>query len=147
MRAKLGLFTEEDMDLALIENLLTLMQQHGTDYTQTFRQLSNETLPDSPLFQTEEFTAWHTQWQARLLRQPEPPEKAYLLMRIHNPAIIPRNHQVEASLKAAVEQDDFSVMHRLLAALEHPYDDLPEYVDYSLPPKPSPIAYKTFCGT
>ena len=39
MRAKLGLFTEEVEDIAMIEILLQWMQQHHADYTNTFRAL------------------------------------------------------------------------------------------------------------
>ena len=35
-------------------------------------------------------------------------------MRDSNPALIPRNHRVEAALEAAVNQGDYSVMERLL---------------------------------
>jgi uncharacterized protein YdiU (UPF0061 family) len=65
-------------------------------------------------------------------------------MRTHNPAVIPRNHKVEEALAAAVEQDDFSVMHRLLAALG---SDAPEHADYQQPPPSGGCAYQTFCGT
>src|SRR6266403_3491736 len=39
MRRKLGLFTEEDGDLALIRGLLDAMQRGGADFTATFRRL------------------------------------------------------------------------------------------------------------
>jgi uncharacterized protein YdiU (UPF0061 family) len=59
-----------------------------------------------------------------------------------NPAVIPRNHRVEEALTAA-EHGDFSVMHKLLAALRNPY----EASEYSAPPAPATCRYKTFCGT
>ncbi len=40
MRAKLGIFNEEEQDEALIEDLLSLMQEHHADYTNTFRALT-----------------------------------------------------------------------------------------------------------
>ena len=43
-------------------------------------------------------------------------------MRDHNPAIIPRNHAVEAALTAATHQD-LAPFHRILTALAHPYAD------------------------
>ena len=67
-------------------------------------------------------------------------------MRQHNPAVIPRNHQVEAALSAATRDDDYGVMHRLLDALARPYDydrDLPDYTA----PGPVDLGYRTFCGT
>ena len=51
-------------------------------------------------------------------------------MRRHNPAFIPRNHNVEEALQAATSADDYSVMERLLDVLATPYDhgrDLPMF--------------------
>ena len=147
MRARLGLITEEDGDLNLIETLLKWMQQHQADYTNTFRALTLNKLPDEPLFHEAAFTDWHTRWQLRLDHESTPKESTQLLMRARNPAIIPRNHRVEEALEAAVERSDFTVMERLLTALKTPYDDSPSHRDYQTPPAPSERAYQTFCGT
>ena len=67
-------------------------------------------------------------------------------MRAHNPAFIPRNHNVEAALMAATTSHDFSVMERLLEVLAAPYDherDLPMFSA----PGPDGRSYRTFCGT
>ena len=144
MRAKLGLFHAEPEDEALIQSLLTLMHQAQADYTNTFRALSSESLPDAPVFQTPEFKAWHPQWQARLTRQPEGMEAAHQLMNTHNPAVIPRNHRVEEALASAV-QGDMSVMEKLLDVLRDPYGDVPN--EYCLLPEAENAQYRTFCGT
>jgi len=68
-------------------------------------------------------------------------------MQNSNPALIPRNHRVEEALEAAVTQEDYSVMERLLAALASPYTNLPGQADYTAPPPPSASPYRTFCGT
>jgi len=94
-----------------------------------------------------EFTQWYEQWQARLGRQQEPKASSHQLMRNSNPALIPRNHRVEAALEAAVKQGDYSVMERLLDVLSSPYDHSPEQVDYSTLPEQSTCTYRTFCGT
>lgn len=131
MRKKLGLFNEEVEDAVLVADLLTWMHQARADYTQTFRTLSNESLPE----------AWHTRWQARLSRQPETPAETTALMRANNPAVIARNYYVEEALEAAVDHHDFSRMEKLVNAIQSPYVDS----DYSLPPKTP--GYQTFCGT
>ena len=67
-------------------------------------------------------------------------------MRQHNPAFIPRNHNVEAALMAATTNHDFSVMERLLEVLAAPYDydrDLPMFSE----PGTAGRSYRTFCGT
>ncbi len=147
MRTKLGLFTEETDDMALIEALLTWMHQNQADFTNTFRSLGSDTLRKEPFFKKADFADWHAQWQARLARQPESLDRVLELMRMSNPAVIPRNHRVEEALKAAVESCNFSVMQNLLTRLETPYEDRPGQDVYRLPPEPNAPPYQTFCGT
>lgn len=136
MRAKLGLFTEEGDDTALIQSLLEWMRDTKADFTNTFRDLTNGRL---------EPVEWHQQWTARLKRQPQSPGEVADLMRRSNPAFIPRNHKVEEALAAASDQGDLNPMQRLLTVLEAPFDhaqDLPEFSE------PSGLeSYQTFCGT
>ncbi|MFD0621262.1 YdiU family protein [Paenibacillus sp. GCM10027629] len=146
MRAKLGILGDEEQDEELINDLLGLMEKHRADYTNTFRALTLNQLEESDLFGSPEFTSWHERWEARLGRQQESRADSNQLMRSSNPAVIPRNHRVEAALKAAEEQGDYSVMERLLAALSEPYayaDDQKEYCTLSESTKP----YRTYCGT
>ncbi|MBW7475793.1 YdiU family protein [Paenibacillus oenotherae] len=147
MRAKLGLFNEEEQDEALIEGLLELMKKHRADYTNTFRALTFDRLEDTALFGSEEFARWHELWQARRERQPESGASSHKLMRDSNPAVIPRNHRVEEALEAAVQQGDYSVMERLLAALSAPFAHSPEQAEYTTLPESSTGPYRTFCGT
>ncbi|NHN34497.1 protein adenylyltransferase SelO [Paenibacillus agricola] len=147
MRAKLGIFNEEPEDEALIEDLLSLMQKHGADFTNTFLALTFDKPEDTVLFGITAFSQWHELWQARLGRQPEPKASSHQLMKNNNPALIPRNHRVEDALEAAVNQGDYSVMERLLAVLSSPYAHSAEQAEYSTLPAPSGRAYQTFCGT
>lgn len=147
MRAKLGIFNEEEQDIPLVEDLIRMMQKHRADYTNTFLALTFDTAKDTTLFETEEFVQWHELWQARLGRQQESKAESHQLMRSSNPALIPRNHRVEAALEAAVEQGDYSVMERLLDALSSPYAHSLEQADYSTLPEQSIRPYRTFCGT
>jgi serine/tyrosine/threonine adenylyltransferase len=147
MRAKLGIFSEEIQDETLIEDLLSMMKKYRADYTNTFRALTFNTPEDTVLFGTPEFAQWHELWQARLGRQKESKVSSHQLMRKSNPALIPRNHRVEAALESAVKQGDYSVMERLLVVLSSPYAHSPEQADYSTLPALSPRPYRTFCGT
>ncbi|MEK5507996.1 YdiU family protein [Paenibacillus sp. FSL P4-0113] len=147
MRAKLGIFNEEQEDESLIEDLLNIMQRHRADYTNTFRALTLDKLEDTVLFSTEEFTQWYEQWQARLGRQQESQDSSHQLMRSSNPAIIPRNHRVEEALEAAVEREDYHVMEQLLEVLSNPYAYSDEQAIYSTLPEKSNCSYRTFCGT
>ncbi|MFY3791325.1 protein adenylyltransferase SelO [Ureibacillus sp. MALMAid1270] len=146
MRAKLGLFNEEDEDRELINNLLDLLYQHKADYTNTFRSLTMNRLENGGLFETKPFQEWNKKWQARLDRQEQSREESLELMKISNPAVIPRNHRVEEALTAA-KNGDLTVMHSLLNALADPYDYDSIQEEYCSLPEPSNIPYRTFCGT
>jgi uncharacterized protein YdiU (UPF0061 family) len=147
MRAKLGIFNEEQQDESLIEDLLSMMQKYHADYTNTFRALTHDKPEDTVLFGSAEFVRWHEQWQARLGRQQESKASSHQLMRSSNPALIPRNHRVEDALEAAEAQGDYSVMEKLLHVLSSPYAHSPEQAAYSTLPELSARPYRTFCGT
>ncbi|SEO89662.1 protein adenylyltransferase SelO [Propionispora vibrioides] len=147
MRAKLGLYNEEAQDETLVESLLALLHKQQADYTNTFLDLTFDTRQDAKLWADPEFTRWHEAWRARLARQQETPEAVRQQMKCHNPALIPRNHQVEAALDSAVRLGDYQVMERLLRALARPYEHRPEQACYAELPQPSAQPYRTFCGT
>jgi uncharacterized protein YdiU (UPF0061 family) len=146
MRCKLGLFTEETDDTALIESLLGWMQRTKADFTNTFAGLMRTLPADDARPADEDFLQWHARWLARLGRQPQTPEQSDALRQTTNPAFIPRNHLVEAAL-AAAEQNDTSVMERLVEILASPYDHSRPAPDYRSPALPTDEPYKTFCGT
>ena len=50
MRLKIGLLTKENEDKDLISELLDVMQKHKADFTNTFRLLSEDALPDEEFF-------------------------------------------------------------------------------------------------
>jgi len=147
MRAKLGLSTREVDDGTLVEDLLDCMHRHGADFTNTFRDLASDSLPEASMFRDLDFKQWFDRWKARLNRQPDSWEASRRLMNAHNPAVIPRNHRVEEALAAAVERADFTVMEKLLGFLSQPYQAPPEEAGYHLPPPASALPYRTFCGT
>lgn len=147
MRAKLGIFNIEKEDETLIQNLLSMMTKYKADYTNTFRALTTDTINETTLYGTPEFTEWNEQWKKRLGRQQETIEDSQQLMKNSNPAVIPRNHRVEEALEAAVENGDYSVMENLLKVLSNPYEYSPEQKEYCSLPATSDIPYQTFCGT
>jgi uncharacterized protein YdiU (UPF0061 family) len=147
MRAKLGLFTEEAEDEALITDLLNLMQEQEADYTNTFRALTFNKLDKTGLFTDNRFASWQERWQERLGKQNESQEDSRQLMRDNNPAVIPRNHHVEEALEAAEKNGDYSVMNKLLDVLADPYAHTREQEDYTAPPAPTLVPYRTYCGT
>ena len=67
-------------------------------------------------------------------------------IRAANPAVIPRNHLVEAAITAAVEREDFAPFHALVEALANPYADAADPT-FAAPPLPAQRVLQTFCGT
>ncbi len=147
MRKKLGLFHPEPGDTELIQDLLQLLQEHRLDYTNAFRTLTTGTPADALLLTHADFAPWHQRWQARLTRQAESLTESRILMRRRNPAVIPRNHLVEAALTAATTQQDFADMEKLLEVLAKPYDHDNDSAAFQTPPGPEACSYQTFCGT
>jgi serine/tyrosine/threonine adenylyltransferase len=144
MRAKLGLFTREPDDAAIVNELLAWMHRQSGDFTNTFRLLTSGRLTESTAH--GDLEAWHQKLEARRRRQSQSLSEARTLMRQHNPAFIPRNHNVEEALLAATDRGDLSVMERLLEVLATPYDHERDLPMFSAPRSGGP-AYRTFCGT
>jgi uncharacterized protein YdiU (UPF0061 family) len=135
MNAKIGLETVKEGDDTLVAELLDLMLKTRSDYTNTFCALN----PSTPL---PGFEDWHATWCKRCEGE------SNVLERMHetNPAVIPRNHKVEAALQAAGE-GDLSTFNTLLDFLSDPYNRSRDYGDLAEAPPPDAPAYKTFCGT
>jgi serine/tyrosine/threonine adenylyltransferase len=153
LRLKLGLLREEPGDLALAQDLLEVMAAGNADYTLTFRCFGEvESSPEALESLRQLFAAtggidsWISRWRERISREDRSLEDRRRSMHLANPAIIPRNHAVEAALAAAVE-GDMAQYERLHAALARPFDDGPEYADLAKRPAPPDTPYLTFCGT
>ena len=147
MRRKIGLQTESTQDHQLITDLLDWMQTVQADFTNTFHDLSSPTRIADGIYQDESFLAWHARWQQRLADEGPLADSSVELMRTVNPSVIPRNHRVEEALAAATDNDDPSVMHRLLQVLSAPYQRTEMHNEFQAPPPPSTLPYQTFCGT
>ena len=146
MRAKLGLSQICKEDEKLITDLLDWMHTNSIDYTNTFLHLSKKELPDQKIYSSDTFKNWYLRWQARLKKEEQGLDSSLALMHSVNPAVIPRNHKVEEALQAG-EEGDLQPFHKLLLALEKPYEDRDYLLPYQSPPVPSVNAYQTFCGT
>lgn len=122
-----------------------MMKTYKADYTNTFRALTFDKLGNNDLFESEEFAQWQELWQKRLGRQKQSKAESEELMKNNNPAVIPRNHRVEAALDAA-QKGNYSVMEDFLRVLSSPYES-PYQSEYCTPSAPSNQPYQTYCGT
>jgi uncharacterized protein YdiU (UPF0061 family) len=155
MRAKIGLQTRHGNDKALINDLFDLMAANRADFTLTFHYLST-LQADSPeqdgnvraLFSDPaQFDHWARQWRDRLRQESSIDGTRRARMLAVNPVYIPRNHRIEAAIRAAEDQGDFSVFHDLHAVLQKPWQQQAGKDAYRLPPEPDEVVQQTFCGT
>jgi uncharacterized protein YdiU (UPF0061 family) len=139
--AKLGLENATADDDVLINDLLHIMSEQSADFTNTFRSLhlgsAHEQFTD-----IEPYNSWHIRWKNRLKTE----DSSTKVMRQSNPWIIPRNHQVEATIQAAVS-GDYQPFHQLNAALATPFEDDKAYKHLTRPPEEEQRVMATFCGT
>ena len=151
---KIGIESPRDGDVELARDLLVAMHENMADWTLTFRGLADAALgPDHDDAVRALFTvgaaydAWAARWRARLAEDGSAPDATRARMRQVNPAFIPRNHRVEAMIRAAVDRDDFAPFEELLAVVTKPFDDQPGMDMYAAPPEAHERVRATFCGT
>lgn len=151
MRSKIGLTTEDILDEELINDLLKIMEAGQADFTLVFRRLSKTLQGDSDavrnLFkEPDAFNAWLVRWQKRLEQEDIVAETTAQAMDRVNPIYIPRNHKVEESLAAAVNQD-MRPFTKLLEVVIQPFDEVAGNEAYAEPAPATNRRYQTFCGT
>ena len=154
-RAKLGLATAQDDDLSLATDLLACMAEGEADFTNTFRYLANrieadpadDTDPASLFNNPDAFEAWAARWRARLSEDGRAADACAAALRDKNPAVIPRNHLVEAAIRAAEDNGDFAPFNALVEEVLRPYATRPAGSRYVRPPAPDEVVQQTFCGT
>ena len=132
---KIGLTPSEETGV-LVDGLLRMMANIGADYTLCFRALATGE-SQAHLGAHPDFADWHARWQAA-----GPAQGALAQV---NPAIIPRNHLMEAMISEAVA-GDMQLFHALHEALKAPFShcDTPRFI---AAPDPQEVVTQTFCGT
>src|SRR5574343_1158950 len=151
-RTQLGLDGSGDIetDRTLIDDFLRLLKHNRLDFTLAFRTLYDAAAGDalclnSLMDSASDFADWQSRWQSR---QPVRSPELLAAMQRANPCYIPRNHQVEAALEAAVDHNDLAPFERLLAVIQSPFDERPGDAEYAEPaPSEFTTTYMTFCGT
>ncbi|MCS6986947.1 MAG: YdiU family protein [Sphingomonadaceae bacterium] len=145
-RAKLGLATPQDGDRALIETLLQAMADTGCDFTNGFRALAEGQAFPVDARDRPAFRSFDESWRARLAAEGSSEASARTRALTANPALIPRNHRVEAALEAA-EGGDLGPFEALLNAVRRPFAPASEDAPLRAPPLPHERIQATFCGT
>ncbi|MDA8478873.1 protein adenylyltransferase SelO [Citrobacter sp. Awk 4] len=128
MRQKLGFFSEQKDDNALLNTLFSLMAREGSDYTRTFRMLSQteQQSAASPLrdefIDRTAFDEWFTQYRARLQREQVDDALRQQHMQRANPAVVLRNWLAQRAIEDA-QRGDTRELHRLHQVLRTPFTD------------------------
>jgi len=159
MRAKCGLSSQAGVnaeeDKALLEALLAVMDQNNADFTLTFYYLSrleeeasekDEGL-QSLFTHADSINEWLSRWRQRLSFEKMSNSERQTSMQSVNPVYIPRNHQIEAAIRAAEDHNDFAPFHALNELLKKPFEYQPGKDSYMQPPLPEEVVEATFCGT
>jgi uncharacterized protein YdiU (UPF0061 family) len=155
MYLKLGITENNAEKETLVQELLGLMQDERTDFTLTFRFLSDLVDPANAsgggvaqVFKLpESFEPWIKRWQQALSRDSLTAAERQAAMYAVNPVYIPRNHLVEEAISAAEKHQDFEPFNRLVDILARPYKFDMADVRYAKPPRPEQVVTQTFCGT
>ncbi len=159
MQAKCGLTPQKGINLEedkqLLESLLDTMHENQADFTLTFYYLSqldaeanekDRALRDL-FINREAIDAWLVRWRERLSLESASDQERQAAMQQVNPVYIPRNHQIEAAIRAAEDHNDFAPFHALHEVLQKPFEYQPGKDSYMQPPLPDEVVEKTFCGT
>ncbi|MGK3114947.1 protein adenylyltransferase SelO [Candidatus Pantoea formicae] len=128
MRAKLGLLTADANDNAILTQLLSLMTQEHSDYTLTFRLLSDTQQQESrsPLrdefIDREAFDRWYDSYRQRLVQDEATDEQRQAVMKEANPALVLRNYLAQQVIED-VERGEKAALETLHLALQQPFND------------------------
>ncbi|MFC6839262.1 protein adenylyltransferase SelO [Xanthomonas theicola] len=136
--AKLGLADCGEADLALMQDLLQLLQQGEVDMTLWFRGLI-ALPPQAPAradlaaafydpaklaAQAPAFEAWLARYAQRLAADPLPAPVRMAKMRAANPCYVLRNYLAQQAIDRA-EQGDAGGIAEVLEVMRRPYDEQP----------------------
>jgi uncharacterized protein YdiU (UPF0061 family) len=130
--AKLGLSEFTDEDGKLLDELLQIMQQEKIDWTYFWRQLSYGLTGQQQLqrdYPSLALVNWCRRLEKRYQQQALAPERRQETMLSSNPALILRNHLLQAAIERA-KIGDYSEVGRLFDALSDPFVESDIYREY-----------------
>ncbi len=153
-RAKLGLLEAQDHDPELINRLLNLMHRGKSDFTRTFRHLSQlRSDDDAPtnivrdeIADVEAFDTWVADYRARLRSEQSDHAARAARMNAVNPKYVLRNHLAQRAIEVA-QSGDASEIETLMALLRRPFDEHSEHEAYAAEPPPEARHIEVSCSS
>jgi uncharacterized protein YdiU (UPF0061 family) len=151
-RSKLGLVDAAEGDARLIDTFLKTMAQAGSDYTLTFRGLSQVDTAEGEaawlaLFGPSADAArdWLGAYRARLGNDPAAARR--LRMDRVNPKYVLRNWVAETAIRAVEDAGDVAVLDRIFRAVTQPFDEHPDCAEFAAPPPPALCGLEVSCSS
>jgi uncharacterized protein YdiU (UPF0061 family) len=142
MRQKLGLLEFNEQSVGIVDGLLELMRNDGSDYTLTLRTLARfqtgETADNRSLrdlfINRAKFDAWAKDYKDALTQWHSDDHQRRQAMNARNPKYILRNYLAQIAINKARDEKDYSEIDRLLACLRNPFSEQPEFESYAKEP-------------
>lgn len=153
-RLKLGLHSEHEGDISLIERLLQAMHDSKVDFTSFFRSLGSlkKDAKLEHISQRNEFVdrenidQWFSDYIKRLQSEVLNDVDRKASMNQVNPKYILRNHLAQVAIEKA-QADDFSEVQTLLTILSKPFDEQAAFDRYSKAPPPDMQRIEVSCSS
>ena len=138
---KIGFVKATPEATKLAVDLLNQMQELKLDFTWTFRQLAHGKLSDVAL------ENWKSEWFEALSNAGINFDVAQQLMLNTNPAIIPRNHEIDRIIKDAAVSCNMDEYNELIESLKTPFATQFDEHSLSKPSNDKLPPFVTYCGT
>ena len=151
MCKKIGLDGSKKNNQEILRNLLKLMMDNESDFTITFRSLSDILLNNSGNFlaqfhQKNEVSGWIKNWKSALNLESKNVGEIISNLNNTNPMYIPRNHQVQKAIEESY-LGNLKVLEEMLEVLKNPFQENVSLSHYSEAPSEQQRVTQTFCGT
>ena len=151
MCKKIGLDGSKKNNQEILRNLLKLMMDNESDFTITFRSLSDILLNNSGNFlaqfhQKNEVSGWINNWKSALNLENKNVGEIISNLNNTNPMYIPRNHQVQKAIEESY-LGNLKVLEEMLEVLKNPFQENVSLSHYSEAPSEQQRVTQTFCGT
>ena len=137
MGRKLGVEISTQEGREWVEELLEIMEETQSDYTNSFLFLEGKEVREVHLSESARFENW--------LSRKEHFSKVEI--ENSNPIVIPRNEWVERVLNEAVENDNWKLFKEYQERLKRPYESQSNEDVFSTFNPKNDLSFKTFCGT
>ncbi|MBI78947.1 MAG: hypothetical protein CMQ51_00810 [Gammaproteobacteria bacterium] len=153
-RKKVGLFTEDSSDIKLMNMWFSILQNTGSDFTLSFRRLTDIAGDDSSNFVVDryfsfgaEFDEWLRRWRNRCDLEGYPQTERQNMMCTANPIYMLRNHLIEMAINEAYSGGGMGYFNELLDVLRNPFEWQNGKDNFLRPPNQDELVEVTYCGT